>query len=324
MLYRTAMLGWDNTARRGLKASMFADFSVTRYSQWLSSNIERTAKDPSRTDSERLVFVNAWNEWAEGTHLEPDQKHGYGYLEATRSVVANYPMGSDRFFRPDIPDVTSRRFAVVVHLHYADTWDELKAAILRLSDVDIYVTVTSSALAQVVCADMPSAVIEIMDNRGRDVRPFLHMMKRISHLKYRAVCKVHGKKSVYRMDGDNLRSKLISTLLDPSVIEKFDSNDRLGMVATASSLIPHNENNMHTNSEQVHAICEEIAVPFVSGRFVAGTMFWVDPRAIEPLFKLRTNDFDVERGLVDGTRAHAIERLFCVVCEARGFEIAEV
>lgn len=323
-LFRTSMLSWDNSARRGLKGSIFANFTVSEYSQWLSSSFEHAAKDPDRDSDERLVFINAWNEWAEGTHLEPDQKHGFGYLEATRSIINNYPKDAENFLRPNIPKITAARFAVVAHLHYADTWPELRNAISALSDVDVYVTVTNINLARTVAADMPSATVELVDNRGRDVRPFLMTMQRISHLGYRAVCKVHGKKSVYRTDGDSLRQQLFATLIDADLMAQFDENERLGFVAATFSMRAHDARNMRSNQKLVDEISLEIGIPFVSGQFAAGTMFWVDPRAIEPILNLHTNDFDVERGLVDGTRAHAIERLFCVVCKARGYEMATV
>ena len=323
-LFRTCMLSWDNTARRNLRASVFTDFSLTRYAQWLSSNVERAAKDPRRSDDERLVFINAWNEWAEGTHLEPDQKHGFGYLEATRSVISNYPKDAGSVLRPAIPDTTTARFAVVAHLHYADTWPELRDAIAALPQIDVYVTVTSIDLARTIVADMPSAIVELVDNRGRDVRPFLLTMQRIAHLGYRAVCKVHGKKSVYRVDGDTLRQQLFGSLINADLMTRFDADDRLGLIAPTAAMLAHDARNMQSNQEIVDAISTEIGIPFVTGRFAAGTMFWVDPRAIAPLLKLRINDFDIERGLADGTRAHAIERLFCNVCETQGFAVETV
>lgn len=82
-------LGWDNTARRGLQATVCVNFSVERYRRWLSHAVAQT--ETNAPAGQRLVFINAWNEWAEGTYLEPDQQHGLGYLEATRDALRGQP-----------------------------------------------------------------------------------------------------------------------------------------------------------------------------------------------------------------------------------------
>jgi lipopolysaccharide biosynthesis protein len=83
--YRTAMPGWDNTARRGLAAAVFHRASPFAYEAWLHAvaNEARLRHPPAR----RFVFVNAWNEWAEGAHLEPDFRFGTAWLEATQRAL---------------------------------------------------------------------------------------------------------------------------------------------------------------------------------------------------------------------------------------------
>ena len=76
---------WDNTARRKVDAFIFHGSEPDKYRDWLGRAIEYT--DQHLFGEERLVFVNAWNEWAEGNHLEPDEKTGLGYLEATREAL---------------------------------------------------------------------------------------------------------------------------------------------------------------------------------------------------------------------------------------------
>ena len=56
------------------------------YGRWLSSIVEQTRR--TREPEERIVFVNAWNEWGEGCHLEADQAFGRAFLEATRDALA--------------------------------------------------------------------------------------------------------------------------------------------------------------------------------------------------------------------------------------------
>lgn len=85
-LFRSVCPSWDNTARRRNRATVFLNSSPVLYREWLSNAVQETETQQSNPQ-ERLVFVNAWNEWAEGAHLEPDQRYGYAYLQATRDAL---------------------------------------------------------------------------------------------------------------------------------------------------------------------------------------------------------------------------------------------
>lgn len=87
--YRGLMLGWDNTARRGYASHIYANFGPEKYLKWLVGLIDYTTCYYSNED--QYIFINAWNEWAEGTHLEPDEKNGRLFLELTQKALeANY------------------------------------------------------------------------------------------------------------------------------------------------------------------------------------------------------------------------------------------
>ena len=80
------MPAWDNAARRQLGATIFHGSTPDLYQQWLAAAAQ---KAKSVNKDEPIVFINAWNEWAEGNHLEPCQKWGHAYLQATRNALKN-------------------------------------------------------------------------------------------------------------------------------------------------------------------------------------------------------------------------------------------
>ncbi|WP_345953486.1 glycoside hydrolase family 99-like domain-containing protein [Mucilaginibacter sp. PAMB04168] len=73
--------GWDNAARRTKGATIFTDSTPSDYSKWLKAIKGRYE------NKDTYLFINAWNEWAEGNHLEPDQKWGRQYLEQTAKIL---------------------------------------------------------------------------------------------------------------------------------------------------------------------------------------------------------------------------------------------
>lgn len=85
--YRGPMLAWDNTPRHNERAVVFHDVTADKYERWVRDSLEHARR--RFAGEERLVFINAWNEWAEGSYLEPDLKFGRQFLEATQRAVTS-------------------------------------------------------------------------------------------------------------------------------------------------------------------------------------------------------------------------------------------
>ncbi len=86
-IHRGAMMGWDNTARRLKDSRIFYGCTPLKFRRWLNAIKEQESLFNRANES--LLFINAWNEWAEGTTLEPDQRFGTSYLDATYSVLGS-------------------------------------------------------------------------------------------------------------------------------------------------------------------------------------------------------------------------------------------
>jgi GT2 family glycosyltransferase len=83
--FRGVMPSWDNTPRLQNEGHAFINTSPGYFQAWLEHAVQETRV--LHVGSERLVFVNAWNEWAEGAHLEPDERHGHAWLEAVANAL---------------------------------------------------------------------------------------------------------------------------------------------------------------------------------------------------------------------------------------------
>lgn len=93
-VYPAVMPMWDNTARRNHRGMIFHGSTPELYERWLAGTVSAVR---DRDDLDRkMVFINAWNEWGEGTYLEPDSYWGYAYLQATRDALSAPPQAGDQ------------------------------------------------------------------------------------------------------------------------------------------------------------------------------------------------------------------------------------
>jgi lipopolysaccharide biosynthesis protein len=232
--------------------------------------------------------------------------------------------------------------AVVAHIYYEDTWSDIAGALRGLAiPFDLIVTTVAGRdrLIESVRRSYPRAQIEIMENRGRDIGPFLVLLERGRLDRYRYICKIHGKKSI---DGGRetymgvlWRRRLLFDLLGGpraanAAIDMFVRDPSIGMIGPKVFRLP-NDNypedlSWSANRLMTLELAERMGVPADKFQldFFGGTMFWVRPEALKPLRDLHlAADMPYENGLIDGDLPHALERVLPTSVLMAGYKLAD-
>jgi GT2 family glycosyltransferase/ubiquinone/menaquinone biosynthesis C-methylase UbiE len=92
---RSVLVGWDHTARRQDGSVILECSNPGAFQAWLEWTYRRTLEQ--NYGDERIVFINAWNEWCEGSYLEPDRRFGHGYLQAVQNALESIKVGGHAF-----------------------------------------------------------------------------------------------------------------------------------------------------------------------------------------------------------------------------------
>ena len=143
-VFQTAMVAWDNTPRRGDKGTIFLNSTPEAAQIWISELVRR-----SRENGTRFVFLNAWNEWAEGAHIEPDQKYGRRWLEICKDSlvsVTRFHLRAEFASNPYVRHEWSRHFLGLGKL--TDALSEIRKAIELSPNVAHFHALEASILAE--------------------------------------------------------------------------------------------------------------------------------------------------------------------------------
>jgi len=227
------------------------------------------------------------------------------------------------------------RIAVVLHLFYPELWEEMREAIARISEpFDLLVTLvkgSSDHMGPLITESFEHACIVNFENRGRDIGPFMALVRSGVLFRYELICKVHAKRSNHREDGDAWRRALIDGVLGSptrvkQIVARFRADADLGMVLA--------DRNTYEGPDRWAGTEQKLAVllprlgisPEVEHRrFPGGSIFWIRPFLLRTLANLdvAAEDFEPEPAPIDGTLCHAIERLFGLICEDAGMRFSE-
>ena len=227
------------------------------------------------------------------------------------------------------------RVAVVLHAFHIGLLSEFRTYLKFMPvPADLFISTDCEEKRAAVAAcfadwDRGSVEVQVMPNRGRDVAPKLVGFAAV-HDRYEYVLHLHTKWSPHESRLAGWRGYLLDTLLGSSgvihgVFETFARAPRLGMLA------PQHIDGLRPwirwgeNHPQAEDLAARMGFPLPHAApldFPSGSMFWARSAALRPLLDLHLSfdDFPAEAGQTDGTLAHAIERLYFLVCEQAGFD----
>ncbi|EFI53752.1 rhamnan synthesis F family protein [Afipia sp. 1NLS2] len=214
---------------------------------------------------------------------------------------------------------------IIVHLHYCDVWPDFEKRLRNLTcPFSLIVTLNESNpdFAARVAGQFPNAKVLVYPNRGRDVGPFIQLLRE-GHLDdFELICKLHGKKTVSlgprMIFGEIWRRLLLNDLVGSdelvrAILQRFISQPGLGLVGS-SHFRGNYLGTWPRNAALTLELAKRLGCPEERFKldFFAGTMFWVRRELLDLLksLNLSQDDFPVEAGQTDGTLQHALERIF--------------
>jgi len=233
------------------------------------------------------------------------------------------------------------RVGVVMHVFFPELVPELVDQLRHVPvGFDLLVTNASGQPLSLDTSAVPHVRrVEVLDcdNHGRDIFPLVSLVNAGFLDPYRLVLKIHTKRSHWRGahtelggTGEQWRTELLSALLGDeqnvtSVLRAFAADDTLGLVTADGSVL--GAGFWGADRQMVADLLDRIGLDLDGRelRFAAGSMYWVRGFVLQALRSLAidADDFPAEAGQVDGTPAHAVERLIGILAAEAGLSVCE-
>lgn len=221
--------------------------------------------------------------------------------------------------------------ALVWHLYHIDMFEEINSEMQNCVELfDIYISINHECSLEDIkniLSVYPSTNIFMFENRGRDVLPFLKIFKEIEKLNYDSLCKIHTKKSMHRDNGSEWGGLLRQRLFDnkDEIIKNLTKDNSIGVYVAKDNLA--DSSFIGLNKENMQVTCNLLNIRYTDDfSFPLGSMFWCRPESIYQLTseKLESKYFVIENGEIDGTFAHAIERMVGLLIQKNGYLLLEI
>ena len=298
-LYRGNVIEYDGSHTQNVSI-IYEEFTPEKFyhSNKVLINLTRSLFPPG----ERFYFLNGWNNWIEGSYLEPDTNYGYDSLNAFSKALFNLPYNSSKKYNLSSLD-KGINIAIQAHVFYVQLIDEMLSFINNIPfKFDLYISTNTLEKKNIIenhiyknnmTIKLNYYEIMVIENKGRDMIPMLWQMKnRISSYKY--FCHIHSKTTNFTEFGNVWRHYLFHNLLGSKeiimdILDTFVNKEEIGFIYpevvykyTKMPIMMVRNSILYLNS-----VINKLYPGYKMGRkfkYPLGNMFWAKVDAIKPFF----------------------------------------
>jgi len=290
----------------------------------------------TKPNKDYFLLFNSWNNYKENSFLEPDEEFGYSYLNYFSKAI--FKENNDKIY--DLHSLNNKcKIAIQVHLFYEDLIEDIINKINNIPvKYDLFITIICPKIKNFINNFIKKHStanyfeILIVENKGRDILPFLNQIK-TKFRAYKYLCHLHSKKSKYSKINDLgvlWRNYLLNNLLgNPNIISEilydFQKNKKLGFIfpETFYLMLKHFYTLTYETRYWMDFVASKLFPKCEIGKlinFPAGNMFWAKIDAIYQIFLCDLNEyFPKESDQINDTIMHGIERIWLYLVKFNGF-----
>lgn len=272
-----------------------------------------------------------------GLYPHPNfEQFGYSLQEYPADSCLTLPARSRKptklYKNPDV--------GIHLHLYYPELLDEFIEHLANIEfNFSLYVSVPSLDLItetqEKLVESLPEATVTVKSfpNRGRDIAPFICGFGE-QLIKHDLLAHFHTKQSPHNLRKADWRNQLLTYLLGSAsainrMIRHFQESRNIGLMFPIYHYSLKGQISWGANFDECQQLATKLGLNIDREKlhlFPAGSMFWARCDALYPLFNadLTFDDFPEEQNQVDGTTAHAVERLFGEIAHHSGYDLLQV
>ena len=329
--YKGVILEYDNSPEKMKNYLILNEYSPEKFYLLINKIINSNKLN----NKNNFLFINGWNNWKEGTYLEPDDQFGFASINALSKALFNISFIKDNYNLINLK--INCKVAIQAHIFYEDLIVDIINKINNIPiKFDLFISTTSieirNTIKNYIIRNSKANKYEIIlfDNKGRDVLPFLIQLKgKVKQYKY--LCHIHSKKSKINPElGISWRNYLYNNLLGnerivSEILSDFENNEKIGFIFPDTFYGIINEKLILTkkNRRYMRYLLRQLFPNYRIGDhldFPAGNMFWAKTNAIYQIFDITFNKkFYKEKGQFNDTIMHGIERIWLYLVKLNGY-----